>query len=155
MNSRWMLGIAMMLGSAITCAQSSSTTPQILYDMNITLAVNGVETSSVRMVNFAGVPGHVNALLGQDANESPYIQIDAAANEAQQASGGSDIVMKLTLSKPDSKGGMQVFATPVVVAAEGRVSYVQAGDITLSVWVTRTHTPSAADRAAAAAANRS
>jgi hypothetical protein len=144
MNNRWMLGIAMMLGSAITCAQSSSTTPQILYDMNITVAVNGVETSSVRMVSFAGVPGHVNALLGQGA----YIQIDAAAKEAQQASAGSDIVMKLTLSKPDANGEMQPFATPTVVTPEGQISHVQVDNISLSVWVTRTHTPSAADRAA-------
>lgn len=149
MNNRWMLGIAMMLGSAVICAQSSSTTPQILYDTTIIVAVNGVETSTVRMVGFPGVPYHVFAFLGPDANKSPRMRIDATATETQQASAGSAIVIKLTLSKPDSKGDMQMFATPVVVGAEGQISYVQVGDITLSVWVMRTHTPSATDRAAA------
>jgi hypothetical protein len=150
MNKRWMLGIAMMLGSGITCAEPPSTTPQMLYDVRIIVSVDGVQTSTARMVGFPGVPDHVSAVLGPDANESPRMRIDATAT--QQASADSAVTIKLTLSKPDSTGEMQVFATPVVVAAEGQISYVQVGDITLSVWVTRTHTLSAADRAAAAAA---
>jgi hypothetical protein len=152
MNNRWMLGIAMMLGSGIACAEPPSTTPQMLYDVRIIVSVDGVQTSSARMVGFPGVPYHVSAVLGPDANESPRMRIDATAT--QPASGGSAVMVKLTLSKPDANGEMQAFATPVVVAAEGQISYVQAGDITLSVWVTRTHTPSAADRAAAAAESR-
>jgi PDZ domain len=150
MNNRWMLGIAMMLGSAITCAEPPSTTPQMLYDVRIIVSVDGVKTSTARMVGFPGVPYHVSAVLGPDANDSPRMRIDATAT--QQASADSAVTIKLTLSKPDSKGEMQVFATPVVAAAEGQISYVQVGDITLSVWVMRTHTPSAADRTAAALA---
>jgi hypothetical protein len=154
MNNRWMFTIAMMLGSAVTGAQPSPSAPRVLYAMRILVSVDGVQTSTAEIVSPPGVSDHVSALLGPDAEKSPRFQIDASADEVQQASGSSAVMMKLTLSKPDSNGGMQVFATPVVVAAEGQISYVQVGDITLSVWVTRTHTPSAADRAAAAAADR-
>lgn len=46
MNSRWMFAIAMMLGSAITGAQPSSCKLQVLYDMRIIVAVDGVKTST-------------------------------------------------------------------------------------------------------------
>ena len=53
-------------------------------------------------------------------------------------------MMKLTLSKPDSNGGMQVFARPVVVVSKGAISYVQVDNISLSIWVTRNVRPAAA-----------
>ena len=91
-----------------------------------------------------GVSGHVSALLGPDVDKSPRFEIDAAAYEVQQASGSSAVMMKLTLSKPDSNGGMQVFARPVVVVSEGAISYVQVDNISLSIWVTRNVRPAAA-----------
>jgi hypothetical protein len=154
MNNRWMFAIAMMLGSVTTGAQPSSSAPRVLYAMRILVSVDGVQTSTAEIVSPPGVSDHVSALLGPDPKKSASIRIDAVANETQPASGAPAVMIRLTLSKPDANGEMQAFATPVLVAAEGQISYVQAGDITLSVWVTRTHTPSAADRAAAAAADR-
>jgi hypothetical protein len=138
-----MFTVAVMLGSAITAAQPSPSAPRLLYAMRILVAVDGVQTSTAEIVSPPGVSDHVSALLGPDPKKSASIRIDAVANETQPASGA--LMIRLTLSKPDANGEMQAFATPVVVAAEGQISYVQVGDITLSVWVTRTYyTPSPA-----------
>ena len=144
MNSRWMFAIAMMLGSAITGAQPSCSKLQVLYDMRIIVAADGVKTSTGAIMSREGVSGHVSALLGPDVDKSPRFEIDAAAYEVQQASGSSAVMMKLTLSKPDSNGGMQVFARPVVVVSKGAISYVQVDNISLSIWVTRNVRPAAA-----------
>jgi hypothetical protein len=146
MNGKWVFVIAMMLGSASTGAQQS-TSKSFLYDMRIIVAVNGEETSISRIVSTQGVSRHVYALLGPDPDKSPGIQIDAAAYDVQQASGSSAVMMKLTLSKPYSNGDMQVFATPTVVASEGHVSYVQVDNITISIWVTRSRVSAAAPAA--------
>lgn len=143
MTNRWMFAIAVMLASAITGAQPSSSKPRVLYEMRIIVAVDGVETSTATMVGMPGVPYQVFALLGPDADKSPRMRIEAAVKETQQAAAGPAVMIKLTLSKPDSRGDMQVFATPVVVASEGAISHVQVDNISLSIWVTRNARPAA------------
>jgi hypothetical protein len=137
MNKRWMLAVAMMLGSAITGAQTSPSAPRVQYNLKILVLVDGVRTSSASMQNWPGVSGHVSALLGPDPKTSARFRIDAVVNDAPQPSGAPTAMVKLTLSKLDDSGEMQAFATPVVVAPEGQISYVQVDNITLSMWVTR------------------
>jgi hypothetical protein len=137
MNIGSMFALAMMLGSAITGAQPSPSAPRVLYAMRILVAVDGVQTSMAEIVSPPGVSAHVSALLGPDPKKSAGMRIDAVANETQLASGASAVMIRLTLSKPDTNGEMQAFATPVVVAAEGQISYVQVDNISLSIWVTR------------------